>query len=152
MHGATHLTTGLAAGFVIGVSMGETDPLTLAVCTGLGGIGGLIPDWLQINIPGASKQLKGTFGHRGFSHWVWTALICAFALDSFLGSPRIVSKAFLGGWVCHILLDALAGGVPAFWPFGQLRIARIKTESDMDKAFGGAGIVLLAVTFIKFIL
>ena len=100
---------------------------------------GLIPDWLQINVPGASKQLKGTFGHRGFSHWVWTAVVATYLIYPIIG---IIAYAGLAGWLSHIILDALASGVPAFWPFGQLRLARVKTGGRTDKFTGGAMLVI----------
>jgi len=144
MHGATHFVTGIASGLAVSSLAGLSEPRDVAICAGLGGIAGLVPDWLQINVPGASNQLKGTFGHRGFSHWVWTALIATYVIYPIIGS---IAYAGLAGWLSHIVLDALASGVPAFWPFGQLRLARVKTGGKTDKLTGGAMLVI-AVTLI----
>ena len=115
MQGKTHLTIGAAAGLATAVAAGADDWKVLAASTALGGLAGLVPDWLQINIPGA-KQLKGTFGHRGFSHWLWAALLAAYAAQQ-VWEPA--AWPVLAGWGSHILLDALANGVPAFWPFAS---------------------------------
>lgn len=145
MQGKTHLVTGALAGLAVGLVMGESDPLDLAVCTAIGGVAGLVPDWLQVNIPGASSQIRGAFGHRGFSHWVWTPLALAFVL----GLPGVPPAALLGpklaavaGWLSHIALDALSGGVPAFWPFGRLVIGHVKTGGRIDTFVGGAALVI----------
>jgi membrane-bound metal-dependent hydrolase YbcI (DUF457 family) len=52
----------------------------------------------------------------------------------------------------HILLDAFANGVPAFWPFGVLRIAKIKTGGRTDSFTGGAGLVIAVCVAILAIL
>jgi len=108
-----------------------------------GGICGLVPDWLQINVPGASKQMKGTFGHRGFSHWLWTPLALAFLMQGILDEAII--QAGVGGWLSHILLDALAGGVPAVWPFGRWTWGHVKTGGKVDRFTGGAALVVSAL-------
>jgi inner membrane protein len=141
MQGKTHAVTGLAVGLAAGLALGVPDPLDLVACTVAGGVAGLVPDWLQVNVPGASKQIKGAFGHRGFSHWVWTPLVLLLVSGMEPSSPIV---AAICGWFSHIVLDALSGGVPAFWPFGRVRIARIKTGSNQDTLFGGAALVIAA--------
>ena len=80
MQGKTHLAIGTAAGLASTIlTANSNDWQTLAVGAALGGLAGLVPDWLQVNLPGASKQIKGAFGHRGFSHWLWVALLAAWA-------------------------------------------------------------------------
>lgn len=147
MHGATHVTAGMAAGLTTAVIIGETRPGTLVLYVAVGGLSGLIPDWIQVNLPGASDQLKGTFGHRGFSHWVWTPLVISLLLvsRSSPNAPDGLIFAFAAGWLSHILLDALAGGVPAFWPFGRLTLGHVKTGGKIDKFTGGAALVSVAV-------
>jgi hypothetical protein len=142
MHGATHLTWGMAAGLTAGLLVGAPTPGNLMLATGIGGLAGLLPDWLQVNLPGASKQIRGAFGHRGFSHWLWTPLALIFVAQAFYTAPVSLVAAFLCGWVSHIILDALADGVPAFWPFGRLTLAHIRTGGQGDKLFGGAGLVM----------
>lgn len=139
MQGKTHVVIGTLAG--ITTALPVTDDLTtIAIYAGLGGLAGLVPDWLQINIPGASKQIKGAFGHRGFSHWLWTALLAAWAARQ-LWEPA--TWPVLAGWVSHILLDALANGAPVFWPFGRLTLAHVKTGGKIDHVVGGAGLVVM---------
>lgn len=146
MQGKTHLTIGAAAGLATAITTGSDDWQILAISAGLGGLAGLVPDWLQINIPGASKQLKGTFGHRGFSHWVWTALGAAYAAHQ-VWEPAI--WPVLAGWGSHILLDALASGVPMFWPFGRVTLARIKTGGQLDTLIGAAGLIMLICLLVQ---
>ncbi len=144
MRGKTHLVTGISAG----MAMADwTQPRNLAVCAAIGGLAGLLPDWLQINLPGV-KQIKGAFGHRGFSHWLLTAACSTLVLNSLSIAPGSLVAAFLAGWVSHILLDAMSGGVPAFWPFGRLKLAEIKTGSSLDTLLGacvliGLGLILV---------
>jgi len=135
----------MAAGLTAGLLVGAPTPGNLTLATGIGGLAGLLPDWLQINIPGASKQIRGAFGHRGFSHWLWTPLALIFVAQAFYTAPVSLVAAFLGGWVSHIILDALADGVPAFWPFGRLTLAHIRTGGQADKLFGGAGLVMTGI-------
>jgi membrane-bound metal-dependent hydrolase YbcI (DUF457 family) len=142
MHGATHLTWGVCAGAVAGGQLGR-DWTDMAVGAVVGGVAALVPDWLQINVPGASAQIRGTFGHRGFSHWLWTPLALAFLGRAVV--PVGLVAAFLAGWVSHILLDALANGAPAFWPFGRLTLAHVKTGGQLDKLIGGAGLVFVGL-------
>jgi len=144
MHGATHLTWGLCAGAIAG-GIGH-DWQAVALGVSVGGVAALVPDWLQINVPGASSQIRGLFGHRGFSHWLWTPVVLAI-----LGSavaPAGLVHAFLAGWVSHILLDMLSNGVPAFWPFGRVTLANIKTGGRLDRFIGGAGIVFLGLALV----
>lgn len=140
MQGKTHLAAGALAG-LLAAQIGRA-PLEVSVLyVGVGGLAGLVPDWLQVNIPGV-KQVKGLFGHRGFSHWVWTALAVGWLLwPTGLGLPVAV------GWLSHIALDALSSGVPAFWPLGRLTLGRIKTGSRLDTLVGAAAVVVAVVVF-----
>lgn len=144
MQGKTHLTVGAAAGAATAAATGDIE--TIAIAAAIGGVAGLVPDWLQINIPGASRQLKGTFGHRGFSHWLWAALGAAYAAHQ-VWEPAI--WPVLAGWGSHILLDALASGVPIFWPFGRITLARIKTGGKLDTLIGGAGLIMLICLLVQ---
>ena len=138
MQGKTHLTIGAAAGAATAAPTGDVKSIALGAA--IGGVAALVPDWLQINVPGASKQIKGAFGHRGFSHWAWAALGAAYAAH--LAYPP-AALPVLAGWASHILLDALASGVPMFWPFGRVTLARVKTGGKLDTAIGAVGLILL---------
>ena len=151
MHGATHMLTGVLAGLSVGVATGADAP-GLAACAAIGGLAGLAPDWLQINLPGASEQLKGTWVHRGFSHWLWTPLILSYLAQMFYKPPSSLVAAFLAGWVSHILLDALAGGVPAVWPFGRWTWGHVKTGGQIDRLTGGAALVLSGLLLLSRVL
>jgi len=143
MHGKTHAAWGAACGAAVAAAM--INPTWAGQAVAMGAIGGLVPDWLQINVPGASKQIKGAFGHRGFSHWVWGPLFLMYwASQQYVvqGLNFALFLAFCAGWVSHILLDAFSSGVPAFWPFGRLSLAKVKTGGKGDKFIGGAGLVM----------
>lgn len=144
MHGATHAITGMAAGLGAATLAGEHNPIRLGLSVVIGGLAGLAPDWLQINVPGASKQIKGMFGHRGFSHWLWTPLLISWLVvsTSALNPQNGLILAFLAAWGSHILLDAFADGAPVFWPFGRLTLGHVKTGGKLDKATGGAFLVV----------
>lgn len=138
MNGPTHLAVGIAAGMA---AAPPGDWKSLAIAGAVGGLAGLLPDWLQINLPGVNKHVKGVTGHRGFSHWAWTALAVGYI-------PVLAERPFyafpaLSGYFSHIVLDLLAGGCFALWPLGRITLARIKCGSWMDEAFGAAGLLLI---------
>jgi len=152
MQGKTHAVIGGLAGASVAIATGATIANSLLYVI-VGGISGLIPDWLQINLPGASNQIKGLFGHRGISHWAWTPLTAAlFLYNSFPGASYGLFLAFFCGWGSHILLDAFSGGAPAFWPFGRVVLGHVKTGEKLDSFVGGAGIVLLFLTILRYLL
>ncbi len=141
MQGKTHLAVG-ALGGLLAAQIGSASPGVSVLYAVAGGVAALVPDWLQINFPGV-KQVKGLFGHRGFSHWVWSALAVGWLLWPLgLGLPVAL------GWLSHIGLDALSSGVPAFWPFGRLTLARIKTGGRLDTLVGAAAVVVAVVVVI----
>jgi membrane-bound metal-dependent hydrolase YbcI (DUF457 family) len=141
MRGATHLAWGALVGLAIGA---HHDLPTLALCAGTGALASLAPDWLQINIPGASQQIKGVFGHRGFSHWIWTAFAAGYGLYLVDVPPPVVCAA-VAGWCSHIVLDALANGVPALWPLKRITLAHIKTGSSIDTLIGSFALIITVV-------
>jgi inner membrane protein len=102
-----------------------------------------VPDWVQINMPGVNSVARGIVGHRGISHWVLTAMAIgglAGAFASWLALP------VLAGWVSHIVLDILSGGVSALWPWpGRITLAKIKTSTWQDAIVGAACLVLAIV-------
>jgi membrane-bound metal-dependent hydrolase YbcI (DUF457 family) len=146
MQGKTHLMGGALSGLTVAYFLGNTEPRQLAVAAITGAACGLIPDWLQINIPWINRNIKGATGHRGFSHWLLTACAVAWAVATLIPARSVSPWYCLAGWVSHIALDAFAGGVPAFWPIGgRLTLARIKTGSKMDTLVGACCLVLSAV-------
>lgn len=150
MQGSTHLIAGATAGLSIATLTGETAPGPLALAAVVGGVAGLAPDWLQINVPGASKQIKGAFGHRGFSHWIWTPLLISWLVIS-TSAPNLQNGlifAFLAAWGSHILLDVFADGAPVFWPFGRLTLGHVKTGGKLDAITGGAFLVVFCALIV----
>jgi membrane-bound metal-dependent hydrolase YbcI (DUF457 family) len=104
----------------------------------------LVPDWLQVNVPGGSNLAHGLFGHRGISHWLITAIGVAAGVR--LISPSLAGYV-LAGWSSHIILDVLSNGAPALWPLPRITLARIKSGGWMDALIGGA-LLTLAVAIL----
>ncbi len=139
MNGSTHLAVGIAVGMAVAAPPGDWK--SLAVAGAVGGLAGLLPDWLQINLPGVNRHVKGVTGHRGFSHWLWTA--CAVGYAPVLIEQASYSLPALCGYLSHIALDLLSGGCYALWPLPRITMAQIKCGSWMDKLFGAAGLLLI---------
>jgi membrane-bound metal-dependent hydrolase YbcI (DUF457 family) len=134
MNGATHLAGGLMAGAILGA-----DPRLL-----ISGVVALVPDWLQVNVPGGRKLASGTFGHRGISHWLLSAGAVTLATRWLVPD---LTWFVLAGWTSHILLDMFSDGAPALWPLPRITLAHIKSGSWMDALIGGALLVMaVAVT------
>lgn len=151
MQGKTHAAIGGFSGAAVALVTGAsfTDCL---LYTAIGGVSSLVPDWLQINLPG-NNQIKGLFGHRGISHWAWTPLTAAWFLsNTFHSASYGLFLAFFCAWGSHILLDCFSGGTPAFWPFGRVVLGHVKTGEKLDSFIGGAGIVLLFLTLLQYLL
>jgi inner membrane protein len=136
---------GLAAGLAVSQIQGLTDPKQIAVSVAVAGIAALVPDWLQVNIPGINKTVKGLAGHRGFSHWLLTAWLVYQAVAMVQPGGLCPPWSVLAGWTSHILLDALNNpGVPAFWPLPlRLHIANTKTGGAFDCILGPALVLLV---------
>ena len=148
MKGSTHLAAGLLAGLVLHNAIGGPG-VYAGVATA--GLAALAPDWIQVNIPGANQLARGIMGHRGLSHWVLTALLVGLGMHVILPGLALYAMA---GWLSHIALDILSGGVPALWPWpGRITLANIKTGSSMDSLVGASGLVLaltvLSANFIR---
>ena len=129
MRGSTHLTAGLATGVALIRVQHITGWRDAALTVAVAGLASLAPDWLQISIPGV--KIRGAMGHRGFSHWLLTALAVWWAVAQL--TPTLALAAALG-WASHIALDTLnAPGVPALWPLGRVQLARIKSGGTGDE-------------------
>jgi len=139
MQGGTHLVAGLAVGLGIARWQGISDPVDVSLIVTAASVSALAPDWLQVNVPGLNKTIKGAFGHRGFSHWMLTVYAVWWAVGAFQPAasasvPLALSAA--AGWLSHIVLDAFnSPGVPAFWPLPwRLKLAHIKSGGSVDQA------------------
>ena len=92
------------------------------------GLGALLPDvdhprsTLGRMLPG-SGLLYWTVGHRTVTHGL-AALGLLWALTR--GLPAPVHAGLVAGFVSHLMLDALSGGVPLLWPVGsRLRLPSV---------------------------
>lgn len=145
MRGSTHLTAGIAVGLTVARARGADLDETVIMVVGAG-LASLVPDWLQINIPGLNRTIKGAFGHRGFSHWGLTALGIYLAMIA--DGPMIARNALpvALGWLSHLLLDSLnRPGIPFFWPMPwRLHLASVKTGARLDK-IANAWLAIVAV-------
>ena len=129
MNGTTHLIVGAAVGLATARYLQLPPGATVAALAVAGGAA-LAPDWLQINVPGLGKTIRGVFGHRGLTHWLLTAAALYLSLRS-LSQPMALAAAC--GWASHIILDAFnAPGVPAFWPLWRLRLASFESGGWFD--------------------
>jgi len=140
MTGLTHM----AGGVLAGAAMGGDYRIAVAA------LAALVPDWLQVNVPGGSSLASGLFGHRGISHWLITAIVVASGVA--LISPSLAVYV-LAGWGSHIILDVFSNGAPALWPLPRITLAHIKSGSWMDALIGGAlltlGVVVLLARLLR---
>jgi inner membrane protein len=120
------------------------------ICTGIAFA--MLPDLdgitFRLGIPYASP-----FGHRGFSHSIVVALVCALLaapLARSLGAKPLTAFLFLAfAMLSHGLLDAMTNrgnGVAFFWPFDTRRIffhfRPIETSVAIGTALGVGAIVV----------
>jgi len=145
MQGKTHAAWGAACGLAV-AAITRGNPWA---CATAGLMAGLLPDWIQINIPGASKQVKGLFGHRGISHWLWVPMAIWWFAGWSVDMPVVLSICV--AWASHIALDVFSNGAPVLWPFGRLTLGHIKTGSKLDTLVGGAGLVMAGVAMVYLI-
>jgi membrane-bound metal-dependent hydrolase YbcI (DUF457 family) len=149
MKGSTHLVAGAAAGLAVARYAGISEPEAVALVTATAAVASLVPDWIQVNVPGMNRTIKGAFGHRGFSHWLLTAAAIYVAVGRVQPAASGIPLAAAAGWLSHIILDALnKPGVPAFWPLPwRLRLAAVKTGGTGDQFVawlaGLAGVYLM---------
>ncbi len=134
----------MAAGLAVAQATGSSDLYTAAALACAAGVAALVPDWLQVNMPGLNKTIKGAFGHRGFSHWLLTAGAVYLAVSRLQPAVTGIPLAVAAGWLSHILLDALnAPGIPAFWPLpNRLHLASFKTGATVDRAITWLAVAL----------
>lgn len=137
MRGSTHLAGGLLAGVVVGLS-----PAGIV----LSGVAALYPDWFQVAVPGL--RIKGATGHRGFSHWLITALVMTALVWL---AWRDMAPYVLMGYISHLALDMLTErGAPVLWPLPfQISLLPIHEGGAFDKWLGAALVVIANVVAIS---
>ena len=136
MQGSTHLIAGAATGLAVAHYTGLHEPQVIALTTAAAAIAALVPDWIQVNVPGLNKTIKGAFGHRGFSHWGLTNLAVWYGVKQFAATANVpLALAVAAGWGSHLFLDALnKPGVPLLWPLPwRLKLASIKSGGEGDR-------------------
>ena len=161
MMGSTHRIGGMLAGFLAAGQCQDTGAGSLVILAGALA-GSLLPDIdnphstisgklpvlsLAVNtgqgiiraasrlLPGrAGKNIRSMAGHRGIFH---SLFFPALLLILCRMKPGAAMWGLLAGMLSHLLLDALAGGVPLFMPFSvkRIRIAGIKTGGAGEKIF-----------------
>lgn len=153
MNYKAHETGGILFGIVIFILVGPIllgafkDDEFIAVVTFvalLGGsfIGSLLPDLdqpsskiscsLGIITKGISKTLNKLFGHRGFTHTIWFAFICAailvpgYSLFNFYPVNIVYTGFIVGiliGVVSHLCLDSLTEGkIKPLYPLSSFKV------------------------------
>lgn len=165
MMAASHRLAGAAAGMILAGILTPPDDLAgRAVILSAAVLGSLIPDIdnprssisrkqkgiraaagiFQMSVRGIASLLpekqqryvKGAAGHRGVSHSLVMAFLCACLVHMgtivLPGWDSVISLAAWGtgaGVVSHLCLDMFAGGVPLLFPFTMKRVtlARIRT-------------------------
>lgn len=140
MRGSTHLAGGLLAGVIVGLS-----PAGIV----LSGVAALYPDWFQVAVPGL--RVKGATGHRGFSHWLITALLTT-ALVWLVW--RDFAAYALAGYASHLALDMLTErGAPVLWPLPwQISLLPLHEGGAFDRWLGAALVVIaVAIAISKFV-
>jgi inner membrane protein len=146
MRGVTHLAGGILASSALAIVAGTTDARMIALGVAASCVGSLAPDWVNIAIPGL--RVRGATGHRGFTHWIITALASSTCVW-LVSSP--LAGFWMAGMLSHIVLDALTErGVPMFGPLPwQVSLLPIKEDGTFDHILGAALVVLAAVITIK---
>ena len=145
MMGRTHcLVPAALAAWLFG-----PDPTILLISAGTG----LLPD---IDEPQSTigyrlfllaKGFKGLVGHRTYSHSL-VGIVTAAALAVIFDLPWIWIEAGLIGWVSHLVLDALSGGVPLWWPLYATN--RERWVLARWKPFGFADHLILVLAGVAF--
>ncbi|MCF6094319.1 metal-dependent hydrolase [Microaerobacter geothermalis] len=112
MTGPTHLVVAIT----VTVYAGQTSPSALIVA----GISSLLPDidvkssLIGRTVPVLPRIIENTVGHRTLTHSIWMVLLLSIGiywLYPFLFMPFII------GYVSHLVLDILTGGVFLFYPY-----------------------------------
>lgn len=142
MRGLTHLAGGIcAAATIIHYSDGSWPIVGIAVSS----VAALAPDWINVAVPGL--RIRGTTGHRGFTHWPLIASITTLIVA--MVDPAF-AQFWMAGYLSHLVLDMLTErGIPAFGPLpGQISLLPVHEGGLFDKWLGAAMIVVAAVMMI----
>lgn len=148
MMGRTHcLVPAAIAGWVFGPDMG---------CLFAAAAGGLLPDvdepesTLGNRIWLLSRGLKGWVGHRTLTHSFMGLCVGMLSLLIYGMRPEWI-LAVLIGWTSHIVLDAMSGGVPLWWPMYKKHrwiLGRLHPFGIVDNLLligAGAGLAFAAI-------
>jgi inner membrane protein len=141
MRGMTHLAGGICAAAIVG-NISNVSYTTLAAGMAVAGIAALVPDWINVAVPGIN--IRGAMGHRGFTHWILTGVITS--LSVMMVSPSL-AVFWAGGYTSHLVLDMMTErGVPVLWPIpGQVSLLPVHEGGLFDKWLGMALIVIAII-------
>ena len=154
MRGSTHLAGGIVAATVAGVAT-SAPAAALAVGLVVSSLASLVPDWVNVAIPGI--RVKGSLGHRGFTHWGLTALATSLLVWSVAKGWRLPFVGALPWWlywcvgyVSHLLLDCLTErGAPILWPISaEVSLLPVKENGLFDKFLGATLVVVTVVLLV----
>ena len=142
MKGTMHLTCGVCVGMTTAYLLNGADPVSLAACGTLGGIGGLLPDidtptsMVSKSIPLLPKAINRAFGHRTFTHSlmipVLIGIVIAWGLSAgwMTKNTLLALICFLAGFMMHLVQDTLTkGGVPWLYPLKKKRFSLLPIRS-----------------------
>ena len=145
MRGVTHLAGGICAAAIVG-SIANSPYLTLGAGVAVASIAALLPDWINVAVPGIN--IRGAMGHRGFTHWMLTAVITSLIMAMF--SARF-AEFWSWGYMSHLMLDVLTErGAPVLWPVPwQVSLLPVHEGGLFDKWLGAALIVIAIVVTVS---
>ncbi len=148
MRGLTHLAGGICAAAIV-AKLANTPYATMVAGVAVSSVAALVPDWINVAVPGIN--VRGAMGHRGFTHWMLTAVITSLVIKMFSTS---LAGFWLVGYTSHLSLDMLTErGAPVLWPIPwQVSALPVHEGGLFDKWLGAALIVIalvLAISMIK---
>ncbi|MHB1681289.1 MAG: metal-dependent hydrolase [Bacilli bacterium] len=147
--------TALSSGTLALVALALFVPADLARKLALGGLS-LLALYAGVSkslpITGAAALAVWSFGaaltaHRTFTHSLPGLVMLASGLFySVPGAYGSLSMAVLLGYGLHMAADAIAGGVPLFWPWTKRQgVHLVQTGSAIDHLIGGVALGLFFV-------
>ncbi|MFB5191283.1 metal-dependent hydrolase [Alicyclobacillus fastidiosus] len=111
------------------------------------------PDYAEIGICSAIWFGVTAFSkHRTFTHSLLGFAIAGFTLVQLGKLQHLVwlSDVAILGYGLHMVADAVAGGIPLFWPFGKRQgIRMVLTGSKADHLIGIFSVLLMLFDVVK---
>lgn len=153
MRGTSHRIAGACSAAVVASFMFQGELNNPAAYLAIGGaviggaFGGLLPDidhpesTIGRRLKPISYVVNTVFGHRGFTHTIFSLILLSYLLFIISGWIPVSIKGFalamftgiIIGYSSHLLLDMLTvSGIPLLYPFSNrmFRVARLRTGRD----------------------